>query len=407
MRNLAFASALLLSLSACSADGQNAPPAAAGAPVQTAPPNAEGQTPAFAGQTRAPEQRSAFSVRAETIAEGLDHPWAIEFLPGGRILVTELSGQMRVVTRAGAISPPIAGIPAVDARRQGGLLDVALSPTFATDRLIYWSYAEPRGNGRNATSVARGRLSDDVTRVENVQVIFRQQPAWESTLHFGSRLVFDREGHLFVTLGERSERESRPLAQDLNGLLGKVVRINPDGAIPADNPFHGRADARAEIWSYGHRNVQGATLNPDTGRLWTIEHGPRGGDEVNAPQAGLNYGWPTITYGEEYSGDPIGEGITQREGMEQPIYYFDPVIAPGGMLFYQGALFPEWRGDLVIASLAGAVVRLELDGERVIGEERVLTDIGRVRDVKEAEDGAIWLITDEDEGRLMRATPAR
>jgi glucose/arabinose dehydrogenase len=253
--------------------------------------------------------------------------------------------------------------------------------------------------------VARARLSADDARLENVTTIFRQEPAWDSDLHYGSRLVWDREGRLYVTLGERSYPESRALAQSLDGLLGKTVRINADGTIPEDNPFVGVEGARPEIWSYGQRNIQGAALHPDTGALWTIEHGPRGGDELNAPEAGKNYGWPVITYGIEYSGETQGDGIQQAEGMEQPIYYWDPVIAPSGMTFYQGDLFP-WRGDILIAGLRGVLVRLELEDARVTGEEYLLETEGRLRDVKEAPDGALWIVTDEPEGRLLRVTPA-
>lgn len=303
------------------------------------------------------------------------------------------------------MSEPIAGLPEVDARNQGGLLDVVLSPSFASDRLVYWSYAEPRGEEGNGTTVARGRLSEDLARVENVQVIFRQLPTWRSTGHYGSVLVFDREGRLYITLGERMGAEPRQLAQDVSTHLGKVVRINADGSVPSDNPFVGRSDARAEVWSYGHRNPQGADIHPDTGALWIIEHGARGGDELNLPLPGRNYGWPVISYGEEYSGAPIGEGVAAREGMEQPIYFWDPVIAPGDMDFYRGTLFP-WRGDILIAGLRSReLVRLALDGERVAGEERFALDVGRIRDVEEAADGSLWIITDEDDGRLLRLTP--
>ncbi len=362
-------------------------------------------TPAFPNQTRAPELRSGIEIEVEQIARGLEEPWAIVFLPDGRMLVTERPGRLRIVTRQGQVSAPIAGLPAVDARGQGGLLDVVLSPSFESDRLIYWSYAEPRGDGANGTSVARGRLSDDGARVESVQVIFRQLPAWRSNAHFGSRLVFDREDRLFVTLGERSQREPRELAQDLSTHIGKIVRINPDGSAPADNPFVGRANTRAEIWAYGNRNVQGADLHPESGALWAIEHGPRGGDEVNIIQAGRNYGWPIISYGEEYNGSPIGEGITQRDGMEQPVYYWDPVIAPGDMDFYRGDLFP-WRGDLRIAGLISeGLVRLELEGERVAGEERFALGVGRVRALAESAAGAIWIVTDDANGGVYRLTP--
>jgi len=396
MRRLSFMLALFFA--ACSGESS-------GQAVSQGPANTD-LHPAFANQTRAPAMNSSVRIAVQEIARGLEHPWALVFLPDGRLLVTERPGRMRVVTRDGRVSAPIVGIPAVYARGQGGLLDVVLSPDFAHDRLIYWSYAEPRGEDRvNGTSVARGRLSDDLSRVDNVQVIFRQQPAWRSSAHFGSRLVFDRGGHLFVTLGERQTIESRPLAQNLSTDLGKVVRINADGSIPPDNPFVGRDGVRPEIWSYGHRNVQGADLNPDTGELWTVEHGPQGGDELNIPRAGRNYGWPVITYGEEYSGDPIGAGITQHEGMEQPVYYWDPVIAPGDMDFYRGTLFP-WRGDILVAGLrAEALVRLRVRDERVVGEERFALGVGRVRDLAESEDGALWIITDEDNGRLLRLTP--
>jgi len=405
MRIAIFAAALLaIACAPSGGDAQNTP----GAPVQTGAANTN-YPPAFPGQTRAPESRSAFSVTAETIADGLENLWAIEFLPDGRALVTERPGRMRIVGPGGAIGAPIEGLPSIHFAGQAGLLDVALSPTFQTDRMIYWSYTEARptdGEGANGTSVARARLSNDERRLENAQVIFRQVPAWATNQHFGSRLVWDRDGHLYVTLGERSRPEPRVLAQDLGGLLGKVVRINADGSVPQDNPFVGQAGARPEIWSYGHRNMQGATLHPETGKLWTIEHGPRGGDELNVPQAGKNYGWPVITYGIEYAGPAIGEGIQQREGMEQPIYYWDPVIAPSGMTFYSGAAFPEWRGDLLIGGMRAGLVRLELDGEHVVAEERLLTDIGRVRDVQQAPDGALWLAIEAAEGRIVRVSKA-
>lgn len=390
-----------LVLAACGGTGSRAQ--GGGAPVNTAPPNTS-YNAAFEGQTRAPEAASGVMLNTETIATGLDEPWAIAFLPDGRALVTEREGRLRVITPVGAVSAPVAGLPEVDPRGQGGLLDVVPGPSFANDRLIYWSFSEPRGDGVNSTSVARGRLSDDATRVENAQVIFRQEPAWRSTGHFGSRLVFDREGRLYVTMGDRQQDEPRELAQDLSVHIGKIVRINADGSVPADNPFVGRDGVRPEIWSYGHRNVQGADLHPDTGELWEVEHGPRGGDEINIARAGLNYGWPVISYGIEYRGPPINDGITQREGMEQPLYYWDPVIAPGDADFYRGELFP-WRGDLLVAGLTvNALVRLEIDGERVVGEERF--NLGqRVRDMAEASDGAIWVVTDEDNGRVLRLTP--
>lgn len=400
-RALIFAS--VLGFAACT--GSPSAGQQSGSPVAQGAPNTD-FAPAFAGQTRAPEARSGVTIGAEVIATGLRHPWAIAFLPDGRMLVSERRGRLYVITRAGRVSQPVEGLPEVHARGQGGLLDVVVGPTFATDRLIYWSYAEPRGQGLSGTSVARGRLSENADRVDDVQVIFRQMPSWRSNGHFGSRLVFDREGRLYVTLGDRQGGDSRPLAQDISTHIGKVVRINADGSTPADNPFVGRADALSEIWSLGHRNIQGADLHPDTGALWTIEHGPRGGDELNIPGAGLNYGWPVIGYGIDYNGFPIVEA-SAREGMEQPVYYWDPVIAPGDMDFYRGALFP-WRGDILIAGLGSqALVRLDIEGERVVGEERFLLGLGRLRDIAESEDGALWVITDEDNGRIVRLTPRR
>lgn len=401
MRNHLIAGAVLFA--ACTpSNGQSQPESAvAQGAANTA------FAPAFEHQTRAPAVDSNVEIAVAPIARGLVEPWSIAFLPDGRLLVSERPGRLRIVTREGEVSAPVEGLPPVDARNQGGLLGLAVSPAFDADRLIYWSYAEPRGQGRNGTSVARGRLAADGSRVDNVQVIFRQTPPWESYGHFGSVLVFDGSGHLFITLGDRQRDDSRGLAQALNGHIGKVVRITPDGAAPADNPFVDVAGARPEIWSYGHRNVQGADLHPQTGELWTVEHGPQGGDEINVTRAGRNYGWPIISYGEEYDGRPVNEGVTAREGMEQPLYYWDPVIAPGDMDFYRGSLFP-WRGDLLIAGLrAQSLVRLVFDGERVTGEERFNLGIGRIRDVEESEDGALWVITDEEEGGLYRLTPRR
>ena len=369
------------------------------------PPNAPLQTPAFYGQTRAPQLEDKINLQAEEIASGLFHPWAIEFLPDNSLLLTERLGRMRIVTRQGEVMESIEGVPKVDSRGQGGLLDVVLDPEFAINRLIYFSYAEQRGEGQNGTTVARAHLSEDRTALEEVKVIFRQTPAWRSTKHYGSRLVWDRNGSLFVTLGERSLPEPRQLAQALDNYLGKVVRIQPDGSVPADNPYADGEEGLPNIWSYGHRNIQGAALHPQTGDLWTIEHGPRGGDEINVPQPGKNYGWPVITYGEDYSGAPIGTGSTQKQGMEQPIYYWDPVIAPAGSLFYQGDMFSEWRGDLLISSLTpGGLVRLELDGRQVKGEQRLLSELGRVRDIATGPDGALWVITDERNGKLLKIT---
>ena len=281
------------------------------------------------------------------------------------MLVTEKPGRLRIVSADGKqMSEPVAGLPAVDARGQGGLLDVALDPAFQKNQLIYWSYAEPRRTASTTRAVARGRLVDGAApAVENVQVIFHQAPSLDSTLHFGGRLVFNRDGTLFITLGDRSITEGRMQAQRLDGLLGKIVRLNPDGSVPKDNPFVGKPDVRPEIWSYGHRNVQAATLHPATGELWEVEHGTRGGDELNVARKGKDYGWPTIAYGIEYQGGPITGGIQQQEGMEQPRYYWDPVIAPSGMVFYTGKLFPAWQNSLFIGGMGSTnLVRLTLEG---------------------------------------------
>jgi len=383
---------------------------AADAAFNQAPANAPDQRAAFAGQTRAPEVKSNVAFQVTSVAQGLENPWGLAFLPDGRMLVTEKPGRLRIVTAAGALSEPVAGLPAVAAKGQGGLLDVAIDPQFASNGLVYWSYSEPRDGDANNTAVARGKLVDGATpRIENVEVIFHQSPSLASALHFGGRLVFAPDGTLYVTLGERSITEGRMQAQDLGGLLGKVVRINPDGSIPKDNPFVGKPGARPEIWSYGHRNVQAAALNPKTKALWTIEHGARGGDELNIPKKGHDYGWPTIAYGIEYRGAPITGGITQQKGMEQPVYYWDPVIAPSGMIFYTGDLFPAWKDSLFVGGLRStSLVRLSLKGDRVAGEERFLTDAKkRIRDVVQGPEGAIYLLTDSPEGEVLKLTPAK
>ncbi len=343
-------------------------------------------------------------VRAETVARGLEHPWGLAFLSDGRMLVTERSGRLRLVDRGGRLSDPIRGVPEVAARGQGGLLDVVLDPRFAENRWVYLSYAEPGPGGTAGTAVARGRLGEG--RLEDVRVIYQQPWKVEGENHFGSRLVFARDGTLFVTQGDRYAHRDR--AQDLSVGFGKIVRINPDGSVPRDNPFVGRADARPEIWSYGHRNVQGAALDPRTGQLWTAEHGARGGDELNHPEAGKNYGWPVITYGVDYSGAKIGEG-TAKPGMEQPVYYWDPVIAPSGMTFYTGDAVPGWKGSILIGSLRpGLLVRLTLADGRVAREERHLADLReRIRDVRQGPDGFVYLLTDSRDGQILRVMPAR
>jgi glucose/arabinose dehydrogenase len=345
----------------------------------------------------------AAPVRVHTVARGLEHPWGLAFLPDGRMLVTERAGRLRRVGPDGHVFEPLAGVPPVAARGQGGLLDVALDPRFAETSLIYLSYAEPGDGGAAGTAVARGRL--DADRLQDVRVIYQQQPKVAGGNHFGSRLVFARDGTLFVTQGDRFAYRDK--AQDLSTGLGKIVRIHPDGGIPRDNPFVGRAGARPEIWSFGHRNVQAAALHPQTGQLWTVEHGARGGDELNQPEAGKNYGWPVITYGVDYSGAKIGEG-TAKPGMEPPVYYWDPVIAPSGMEFYTGDAYPGWKGSVFVGSLRpGLLVRLSLENGRVTREERYLGDLGaRIRDVQQGPDGLLYLLTDARDGQLLRLEAA-
>jgi aldose sugar dehydrogenase len=358
------------------------------------------------GQAEAPRSPTPKPVdgglRVDTVVRGLSHPWGLAFLPDGRMLVTERPGRLRIVERDGRLSEPLAGVPRVFAQDQGGLLDVALDPRFADNRLVYLSYAEPGDGGTNGTAVARGTLGD--RGLDDVRVIYRQLPKVASSKHFGSRLVFARDGTLFVTQGERFSQADQ--AQDLSSLIGKIVRINADGSVPRDNPFVGRAGARPEIWSLGHRNVQGATLHPQTGQLWTAEHGARGGDELNHPEAGKNYGWPVISYGVHYSFRKIGEG-THKAGMEQPLYYWDPVIAPSGMTFYTGDRFSGWKGSVLIGSLRpGGLVRLTLDGDKVTHEERYLGDLGeRIRDVRQGPEGLLYLLTDANDGRILRVSP--
>ena len=383
-------------------------------PAETRDGNKSGYKPAFAGQTRAPALTTdtAFEVKEVTKAGAIQTPWAVDFLPGGKFIVTErVAGQFRIVDKDGKVSPPIKdGVPAVMSRGQGGLLDVALDPNFATNQIIYWSFSEPKPDGANNTAVAKGKLVDGAQpKLENVTVIYHQTPSLNSPLHFGSRLVFAKDGTLFVTQGERSILPGRMQAQDLKSGLGKIVRINTDGSIPKDNPFVGKADARPEIWSYGHRNVQGAFLHPVTGELWELEHGPQGGDEINIARKGKDYGWPTITYGVEYgaANTKIGEG-SQKAGMEQPIYYWDPVIAPGGLAYYNASLFPKWKGNVFAAGLnSNYVARLTIDGEKVKGEERLKfsTQNERYRDIAVGPDGALYVLTDGPNARLLKVVP--
>jgi glucose/arabinose dehydrogenase len=379
--------------------------------MNTRPPNAPNQKPAFAGQTRAPEQKLNVAFTVVTVAEGLVNPWGLTFLPDGRMLVTEKPGQLRIVTADGKLSEPIAGLPMVTAAGQGGLLDVEIDPAFQKNGLVYVSFSEPGENKVNNTAVARGRLVDGpAPRLENVQVIFHQSPSMASGAHFGSRLVFARDGTLFVTMGDRSATPGRMQAQNMDSLIGKLARINPDGSIPKDNPFLSQAGAKPEIFSIGHRNVQAAALNPATGELWEVEHGTRGGDEMNIVRKGKDYGWPTIAYGIEYGGGTITGGIQAKEGMEQPVYYWDPNIAPSGMTFYTGKLFPQWQRSLFIGGLASQnLVRLQIEGEKVVGEERLLQDLQPqregIRDVVQGPDGALYLLTNSAKGRVLKLVP--
>jgi glucose/arabinose dehydrogenase len=377
-----------------------------GTPVDARPANDPNQKSAFSGQTDAPERVSNVAFDVVTVVGGLVNPWSVAFLPGGKMLVTERPGRLRIVTADGKMSEPVAGLPEVFARGQGGLLDVALDPAFAKNSTIYWCYSEPREGGVNNTAVARGKLVDDpaAPRVDQATTIYHQAPSLNSPLHFGCRLVFARDGTLFITQGERSITEGRMQAQKMDSLLGKIVRINPDGSIPKDNPFVGKEGVRPEIWSLGHRNIQAATLHPTTGELWEVEHGTRGGDEINIARKGKDYGWPTIAYGIEYRGGPITGGIQQQPGMEQPIYYWDPVIGPSGMAFYTGNLFPAWKGNLFVGGhQTNDLVRLELQGEKITGEERLLKDLKqRIRDVRQGPDGAIYLLTDSATAQLLK-----
>jgi len=341
-------------------------------------------------------------LRVKTVAAGLEHTWGVAFLPDQAFLVTERPGRMRIIDAQGKVSPPLKGVPKVAANGQGGLLDVALAPDFAKSRSVYFSYSEARGGG-NGTSVARAKLGNG--ELTNVDVIFRQMPAVESNGHFGSRLVFARDGSLFVTLGERQAKHFTIRAQDLESHFGKVVRIKAGGGAAPDNPFLTVPGAQPEIWSYGHRNVQGAALHPQTGELWTTEHGPKGGDELNRSKAGANYGWPLVTYGVAYSGDKVGVG-DQRVGIEPPVHYWVPSIATSGLTFYTGERFPKWRGQLFAGGLYGMVVRLDLQDNRVVHEERMLTELKqRIRDVREGPDGLLYLLTDSPRGELLSVAP--
>lgn len=355
--------------------------------------------PAALAQDSYSTQQADFQV--QTFTQGLEHPWALAFLPDGRMLVTERPGRLRILESDGTLTTePVPGVPEVAARGQGGLLDIALHPDFESNRLVYLSYSLLGENGMT-TAVSRARFENG--RLEELERIFTAEPFSGTTHHFGSRLVFDRDGHLFITVGDRGEKKR---AQDINDHAGSLIRLHDDGSIPEDNPFVGQEDARPEIFSYGLRNPQGLTLHPETGVLWEHEHGPRGGDEVNTPQKGLNYGWPVITYGMAYTGGTIGEG-THREGMEQPLLHWSPSIAPSGMDFYDGAHFEGWQGDLFVGALVRThLVRLEVENEEIVGEEKLLEERGqRVRDVRSGPDGYLYVVIDDPDAEILRLTP--
>jgi len=371
-------------------------------PLETRPTETK-YKPAAEGQTRVPCVSSNMDLKVTVLSKDLDSPWAVEPLPSGELLVSEKTGKLRLVTPEGKVGPAISGVPKVDSRGQGGLLDVALSPTFQTDRVIYWSYTEPRSGG-NGTSVAKAVLSRDGKSLSDVKVILQVKPTYDNNMHYGSRLAFGPDGMLYVTTGERSDLKTRPQAQRLDSHYGKVLRITTDGKPAEGNPFIGKENALPEIWSYGHRNVQAAAFDAE-GQFWDIEHGPRGGDELNLVQKGKNYGWPLASYGIEYSGDIITTNEPHRKGLEQPVYYWDPVIAPSGAEFYDGDTFPQWKNSLFIGALKEMrLVRLVIENNRVVGEEHLLKDRGqRIRDVREGADGALYLVSDG--GQLLKLSP--
>ncbi len=397
-----FLLAGIIALSSCSnndSDGDtNVGPT--GPPVETKPANTT-YAPAFSGQTRAGSIQTTTEYESKIITNGLSAPWGVAYLPDGRLLVTEKGGAMKIVTQAGVVGNAITGIPAVNPANQGGLLGLCLDPAFETNRMIYWVFSEAVSGG-NITAVAKGKLASNDAAIENATVIYRSNTPNASTLHYGGRVLFDKSGNLIVSIGERSVLETRPLAQAVNSSLGKVVRITTNGQAATGNPTFTGAGALPELYSIGHRNPQGLAIHPSTGEIWQSEHGPRGGDEINRLSPGKNYGWPTITYGIEYDGPKIGEGITQKEGLEQPVYYWDPVVSPSGMTFYKGKRIPEWENNLFIGSLSAThIVRLAFKDNKVAGEERLLAGEGqRFRDITQGKDEALYAVTDQ--GRLYR-----
>ena len=405
-KSIAAIAALSLVVSACNSSASReaaneTPSDSTYAPVETKAPNSDYE-PAFEGQTRIAGVKTTTPYEVKVLAEGLNRPWGIANLPDGRLLITEKeNGTLRIVTQTGEVSDAITGLPPVNSKGQGGLLGITLDPDFEGNRMVYWTFSQDTPEG-TLTAVAKGRLADDEKTIENAQVIYQATPAHKSNLHYGGRILFDKTGNIFVSTGERSDIVTRPLAQDLNAALGKVLRITPEGQPAPGNPFEGRSDARPEIYTYGHRNVQGLAFHPVTGDLWEGEFAPRGGDEINLIQPGKNYGWPTITYGIEYNGEKVGEGIQQQEGLEQPVYYWDPVLSPSGMTFFTGNSIPEWENNLFIGGLSSVhIARLVIENNKVVGEERLLEDEGqRFRDVHQGKDGALYAVTDG--GRLYR-----
>lgn len=398
-----FAVSLLFSSASCDerkANNEQEIPREMLPPVETQDPNTS-YKPAFDGQTRIAGVKTETPYEVTTITSELESPWAVVELPDGRLAVTEKGGTMRIVTKEGEVSEPITGFPEVDNRSQGGLLDVAPAPDFETSRMLYFSLAERTSQG-SLTAVGKGRLSDDESVIENFSIIYRAIPYFDNSMHFGSRLLFNEAGNIFVATGERSSLETRYNAQKLETAHGKVIHITPDGQPVSGNPFLNTPGALPEIYSYGHRNPQGLDIHPSTGDLWLSEMGPRGGDEINLIEPGKDYGWPTITYGIEYNGNTIGDGITQHEGMEQPVYYWDPVLSPSGMTFYSSNAIPEWENNLFIGGLSSRhISRLVIKDNKVVGEERLLVDQNeRIRDIGEGSDGALYAVTDS--GKLFR-----
>ncbi|WP_138992136.1 PQQ-dependent sugar dehydrogenase [Larkinella sp. C7] len=389
-----------LAFLACGQSASAQTASSAQAPVETKEPNSAYKS-AFAGQTRVAGIKSATPYEGKVLTEELKSPWGITSLPDGRLLITEKKGTLRIATADGKLSEPITGLPKVNSAGQGGLLGIRVDPAFAKNRMIYWVFAEPLEEG-NLTAVGKGKLSADEKTVEGATVIYRATPAYKGNLHYGGRILIDKAGNLVISTGERSDLVTRPQAQSVNSGLGKVIRITKDGKPAAGNPFAKQADARPELYSYGHRNVQGLAFHPVTGDLWEAEFGPRGGDEINRIEPGKNYGWPTITYGIEYSGKQVGEAIQQKDGLQQPVYYWDPSVSPSGMTFYSSDRIPEWKNNLFVGSLSGMhIVRLKIEKNKVVGEERLLSgESQRFRDVTQGQDGALYAITDQ--GRLYR-----